>query len=120
MTVDVSRIGLLGSERVFVVAEFGRLIPAGWLFAICGVADRPVPGSTIALRLFALVAMAYLWARTAEIALARSDDGSDRFYRAKVKTARYFMQRVLPQSGSLFACIVAGGGSLMAFDDEDF
>jgi hypothetical protein len=30
------------------------------------------------------------------------------------------MQRVLPQSGALFACIVAGGKSIEAFDDEDF
>jgi len=69
------------------------------------------------LRLFALVAIAYLWARTAEIALSR--DGDD-FYRAKLTTARFYMQRVLPQSGALFACIVAGGGSIEAFDDKDF
>ena len=101
---------------------FGRLQKASAWIAARGLRDPNEAGAAASeyLRLFALVAMAYLWARTAEIALARSDDGSDRFYRAKVKTARYFMQRVLPQSGSLFACIVAGGGSLMAFDDEDF
>jgi butyryl-CoA dehydrogenase len=69
------------------------------------------------LRLLALVAIAYLWARSAEIAL---EGETDDFYRAKLNTARFFMQRVLPQSGALFACIVAGGASIEAFDDEDF
>lgn len=69
------------------------------------------------LRLFALVALAYLWARSAEIAL---EGGTGDFYRAKLNTARFFMQRVLPQSGALFACIVAGGASIEAFEDEDF
>jgi alkylation response protein AidB-like acyl-CoA dehydrogenase len=74
-------------------------------------------GASDFLRLFALVAIAYLWARTAEIAVQRKNE---RFYRAKLNTARFFMQRVLPQSGALFACIVAGGKSIEAFDDEDF
>ncbi len=101
---------------------FGRLQKASAWIAANGLRDPNEAGAAASeyLRLFALVAIAYLWARTAEIALARNDDRADRFYRAKVNTARYFMQRVLPQTGSLLACIVAGGGSLMAFDDEDF
>jgi len=74
-------------------------------------------GASDYLRLFAMVAIAYLWARTAEIAILRK---GEKFYRAKLNTARFFMQRVLPQSGALFACIVAGGESIEAFDDEDF
>lgn len=69
------------------------------------------------LRLFALVAIGYMWARSAEI--ARSHDGDD-FFRAKLNTARFYMQRVLPQSSALFSCIVAGGSSIEAFDDDDF
>ena len=74
-------------------------------------------GASEYLRLFALVALAYLWARSAEIALPRSHDP---FYRAKLNTARFFMARVLPQSSALLACIVAGGKSIEGFDDEDF
>ena len=61
-----------------------------------------------------------MWARTADIALAREAVDEDSFYRAKLNTARFFMQRLLPQSGALFACIVAGGKSIMDFDDDDF
>ena len=101
---------------------FGRLQKASAWIAGKGLRDPNEAGAAASeyLRLFALVAIAYLWARTAEMALARSGDNDDSFYRAKVNTARYFMQRVLPQTSTLFACIVAGGGSLMAFDDEDF
>jgi butyryl-CoA dehydrogenase len=101
---------------------FGRLQKASAWIAGKGLRNPNEAGAAASdyLRLFALVAIAYLWARTAEIALPRSHDVDDRFYRAKVNTARYFLQRVLPQTGGLLACIVAGGGSLMAFDDEDF
>ncbi len=72
------------------------------------------------LRLFALVAIAYLWARMAEIALACDTDDGNGFYRAKLNTARYFMQHVLPQTSALFACIIAGGESIVDFDDDAF
>lgn len=72
------------------------------------------------LRLFALVALAYLWARSAEIALQHGEEDGGGFYRAKLATARYFMQRILPQTVALHAGIVAGGSSISAFDDRDF
>jgi len=61
-----------------------------------------------------------MWARTADIALARKAGDESGFYRAKLNTARFFMQRILPQSSALFSCIVAGGKSIMDFDDDDF
>ena len=101
---------------------FVRLQKASAWIAANGLRDANEAGAAASdyLRLFALVAMAYMWARMAEIALAHqsSDDGG--FYRAKLNTARYFMQRVLPQSSALFACIVAGAESIMGFDDDDF
>jgi Acetyl-CoA dehydrogenase C-terminal like len=74
------------------------------------------------LRLFALVAMAYLWARMAEIAQARlAGSVNDRaFYQAKLATARFFMAKILPESGALFAQIMAGSAPLMQFEDAAF
>ena len=75
------------------------------------------------LRLFALVALAYLWARMVQVAKARlaaGADGDAAFYEAKVKTARFFVTRMLPESGALFAQIMAGGRSLMDFEDAAF
>ena len=101
---------------------FVRLQKASAWIAGKGLGDPNEAGSAASeyLRLFALVAIAYLWARMAEVALASVGDDRNGFYRAKLNTARYFMQRVLPQSSSLFACIMAGGESIMAFDDEAF
>jgi butyryl-CoA dehydrogenase len=74
------------------------------------------------LRLFALVAMAYLWARMAEIAHTRLAESADdaAFYRAKLDTARFFMTKMLPESGALFAQIMAGSAPVMQFEDAAF
>jgi hypothetical protein len=69
------------------------------------------------LRLFALTSLAYLWTRAADVSLRRSNDG---FHRAKLATARFFMQRILPDTASLHAKIVAGAGSVMAMDETMF
>jgi hypothetical protein len=37
-----------------------------------------------------------------------------------VNTARFFMERVLPQTSSLTAMIMAGGGAMEAFEDAAF
>ena len=101
---------------------FGKLQKASAWVAANGLRDPNEAGAAASdyLRLFALVAIAYMWARAAEIAVARKSDDESNFYRAKLNTARFFMQRVLPQTNALFACIVAGGKSIMEFDDDDF
>ena len=101
---------------------FGRLQRATGLVAQRGLKD-PNQAAAVAsdyLRLFGLVAFAYLWARMAEISLPHIEGENKRFYRAKMDTARFFMERLLPQSGALFSSIMAGGDSTMAFDDEAF
>jgi Acetyl-CoA dehydrogenase C-terminal like/Acyl-CoA dehydrogenase, C-terminal domain len=75
------------------------------------------------LRLFALVTLAWLWARMVEVAkakLAAGADGDAAFYEAKLRTARFFMTKMLPESGALFAQIMAGGRPVMEFDDAAF
>ncbi len=69
------------------------------------------------LRLFGLVALGFMWARMAKIALPKAGTP---FYRAKLGTARFYMQRLLPQTGALLAAIEAGAAVMMAFEDADF
>ena len=69
------------------------------------------------LRLFALTALAYLWARAAAVAIPKSNDA---FYRAKLTTARFYMQRILPQTLSLHAAIMAGASPVMELDEAMF
>jgi hypothetical protein len=101
---------------------FGRLQRASAWIAQSGLGnpDEAAAASSDYLRLFGLTALAYLWTRMAEISLAKRDGEERRFYQAKIDTARFFMQRLLPQSGGLFSAILAGGKPMMAFDDEAF
>jgi alkylation response protein AidB-like acyl-CoA dehydrogenase len=69
------------------------------------------------MRLFALVSLAYLWARAAKVSLPKSND---EFHRAKLATARFFMQRILPDTASLHAKIAAGAASVMELDEGMF
>jgi alkylation response protein AidB-like acyl-CoA dehydrogenase len=85
--------------------------------------DEAGAASSDYLRLFALVAMAYIWARMAQIAQARlaaGADGESSFYAAKIRTARFFMTKLLPESSALFAQIMAGAAPVMEFQDADF
>ncbi|MFM2318682.1 MAG: hypothetical protein RLZZ215_1303 [Pseudomonadota bacterium] len=72
------------------------------------------------LRLFALVTLAYLWLRAVEIALEKRSGDEAVFYQAKLDTARFYYERLLPQTGALMSIIMAGGGSLMSFNAEAF
>lgn len=72
------------------------------------------------LRLFALVALAYLWSRMAQVAVTKQAADETGFYAAKLATGRFFMCRLLPQTGSLLAAILSGKHSLMAFDEAAF
>ena len=84
--------------------------------------DEAGAAATDYLRLFGLTALAYMWARMAEIAAAKVAAGEDGngFYAAKLATAHFFMDRVLPQTGALFSQISAGATSMMALDEAAF
>lgn len=72
------------------------------------------------LRLFGLVALGYMWARMAALALEKREGDDTGFYEAKIKTARFYMQRLLPQTSGVFAAIIAGGKSIFEFDEAAF
>ena len=68
-----------------------------------------------------------MWARTAQVAAARltpdlggAANGDAGFYRAKLTTAQFYMERVLPQAGALLAGIKAGKGATMAMEEAAF
>ena len=84
--------------------------------------DEAGAAATEYLRLFGLVALAFMWCKAAEAALPKAGTAADGdgFYKAKVNTAKFFMERVLPQTSGLFAGIMAGGKTMMAFEDAAF
>jgi hypothetical protein len=76
-----------------------------WLMAN-GLAnpDNAGAASTDYLQLFGLTALAYMWALQAKAALARQAAGeTDPFYETKLTIGRYYVERVLPETGSRLA-----------------
>ena len=71
------------------------------------------------LHLFGYVAYAWLWARMAQVAEQKlaQDPG---FYGAKVATANFYIQRLLPRILSLEQSIRAGSASLFGLDAAQF
>ena len=61
-----------------------------------------------------------LMARSAAVATRRLADGSDddKFYRAKLQSARFYAEYLLPQSLSLARTIKSGGASVVDADSE--
>jgi alkylation response protein AidB-like acyl-CoA dehydrogenase len=101
---------------------FGRLQQATAEVARRGMGDPFEAGAaaTEYLRLFGLTALAFVWARMAEAALDKAEDDPTGFYRAKLATARFFMERLLPQTGALTSAIMAGSKSLREFEEAAF
>ncbi len=68
------------------------------------------------------VTLAYLWAQMAAVAQAKLAAGTDEadFYKAKIATAQFYFQRILPRTRGLVATMSAGADSLMALDAEHF
>ncbi len=116
--------GELGQFVQPLAKAFVRLQQATGQVARLGLGDPEEAGAAASeyLRLFGLVAIAYLWCRAAEIALRKiaAGEDSDGFYRAKLATARFFMERVLPQTSALYAQVMAGGKTMMEFEDAAF
>ncbi|WP_373090897.1 acyl-CoA dehydrogenase C-terminal domain-containing protein [Zhongshania sp.] len=67
------------------------------------------------------VFFAYLWAQMAEIAQQKLDSGvADPLYRGKLKTARFYFQRLLPRTATHKAAMLAGAAGLMDMNEEEF
>lgn len=75
-------------------------------------------GATPYLRLFASVTAGWLMARSALAAKRRLEagDGDPGFLHAKVATARFFCEQLLPPATGLVAAITAGAEPLFALD----
>lgn len=70
--------------------------------------DEAAGASMDYLNLFATVTIGYIWARSAQIALAKKNQGEKEFYERKLATARFYMNKILPRHYSLLATLTAG------------
>jgi hypothetical protein len=75
--------------------------------------DDAAGGAVEYQRMFAHVALAYVWARQAAVALEKVGGSEKEFYEAKLGTARFYMQKILPANIGLLASITSGSKSMM-------
>jgi len=68
------------------------------------------------LRLMGHVALAWMWARMAALALARQSSDGDPIYRGKLTTARFYFERLLPETQALAAVLAADASAWTAAD----
>ena len=103
---------------------FGALQLATGMIAQKGMADPDEAGAaaTDYLRLMGLVAMGYCFLKAARLATAKLAEGTDEagFYKAKIATAGFFFDRILPQATAAFLAIKSGKRSIMALEDAAF
>jgi acyl-CoA dehydrogenase len=83
--------------------------------------DNAGAGATDYMHLFGLVALGLMWGQIAKAALANKAAGVDGVRMdAKLVTARFYMQRVLPETATRLARITVGADSLMDMPAEAF
>jgi alkylation response protein AidB-like acyl-CoA dehydrogenase len=71
------------------------------------------------LRVLGHLAFAYFWARMARLALSRASSG-DPIYAAKLATARFYFQRLLPEVDGLVQSASSGSRNLFELASESF
>jgi alkylation response protein AidB-like acyl-CoA dehydrogenase len=112
-------------ELVLPLAKaFGKLQQATGYIAQKGLVNPDEAGAASSpyLRMFALVAIGFMWLQMAKTAKAKMANGDDRveFYGSKIKTARFFMTKILPEAETHFRTIMAGSKPLMDFGVDEF
>jgi alkylation response protein AidB-like acyl-CoA dehydrogenase len=70
------------------------------------------------LHVFGLTGLAYMWALMAKAAYAKK--GAEPFYETKIKTGRYFVDRILPEIASHLAKVKTGAEPVMALSMDEF
>jgi hypothetical protein len=73
--------------------------------------------------MFGLVVLGYMWAkiaRTAQNKLKAGANGATERMNHKLVTGRFFMERMLPETGAHLARIVSGSEATMALPAEAF
>ncbi|ORU92033.1 MAG: acyl-CoA dehydrogenase [Cycloclasticus sp. symbiont of Bathymodiolus heckerae] len=101
---------------------FSRLQNATLFIAKKGLSNPDEVGAAASdyLKLFGFVAIGYMWAQMAEQIINNKGNMPDTFYDAKLKTGRFYMQRLLPQTESLLSSLMSGSDNIMDLAESQF
>jgi len=110
-------------EIVTALAQgFGSLQAAVGQVAQKGMSNPNEAGAaaTDMLKILSYVSVGYMWALMAKLAFSKQNDDPTGFYKGKIKTARFYMHKLMPQVSALLASLMAGGETIMDMEDELF
>jgi acyl-CoA dehydrogenase len=116
---DVALAPYLGGLQ----ASLGHLQQASMWLSRNGLADPDNAGAASSdyMHLFGLTALGYMWARIVKAVLARqAKRESNPALDAKLTLAKFFSERMLPETGAHLARLSAGAATLMALPAEAF
>lgn len=84
--------------------------------------DEAGAAATDYLHLMGYVATGWQWLKMATVASEKlaAGSGDKRFNEAKIKTARFYFTRLLPEAATLLAAIQSGSAPIMAFAVDEF
>ncbi|WP_439104110.1 acyl-CoA dehydrogenase C-terminal domain-containing protein [Celeribacter marinus] len=84
--------------------------------------NAALAGSYDFMHLFGYTCLGLMWGRMAKVSLAALENGTDdpEFHKTKLATARFYMARQLPMTGTLLKRIESGADTVMALDAESF
>ncbi len=94
-----------------------------WILAAHARDPRlPAAASVPYLRLFGTVVGGWQMARAALVARHKLDagEGDSRFYQAKLTTARFYAEHIMPQARALLHAILQGSEATLALDTDQF
>ncbi len=116
-----------GDETAAIREHFATALTAlvdttSWLFE-CGLTDPSdaLAGATPYLEMFGTVIGGWLMGRQALLALEalRRGDGDPSELRARISTARFYAENILPSAGGLVPAVRSGADALFEIDAED-
>jgi acyl-CoA dehydrogenase len=82
--------------------------------------DNAGAGATDYMHLLGLVVLGYMWCQIAAAAHRKLAENNSGRMNAKLMTARFFMERMLPETAAHLARIQSGAASLMELPAEAF
>jgi alkylation response protein AidB-like acyl-CoA dehydrogenase len=116
LDAELARHPELAATRSALAANVAATRAAtAWLVEHAANPVDVLAGATPYLQMMALTTAGYLMARSALVALA-ADDLDPAFVAAKVASARFFCEQLLPAGDGLLGSVTAGGDAVMAFD----
>ena len=92
-----------------------------WMLETIGRSpDEALAASVAYMMLTGYVCGGWQMARAALAARAKLASGDDGFCRAKIATARFYAEHILPKAGGLAGAVMSGASTALALPEEQF